>query len=95
MAEMLDDVGARVIEHGACIPARTTEQVLQRVRRRVAGRLGELPAVFVLSSVGGRRRRKQRAHPTVAQPEPSPEEVHRPAPPARRKPRDYEALGVI
>jgi hypothetical protein len=48
VAQVLDDVGAQVVADRVGVPAHAREEVLHAVRRRVAGGLGQLPAVLAL-----------------------------------------------
>ena len=48
IAELLDHVGLQVVPHRVSVPPRGRQELLHTIRRAVAGRFGQLPAVLTL-----------------------------------------------
>ena len=48
IAQMLDDIGPQIVADGIGVPAHAAQEVLHAVGGRVAGGLGQLPAVLAL-----------------------------------------------
>jgi hypothetical protein len=53
LAELLDYMVADVVAHGVLVPDRAIQQVLPVIGRRIAGVLGDRPAVFLGSLARG------------------------------------------
>ena len=48
IAELFDNIGLQVVPHSVGVPPRARQKLLDTIRRAVAGRFGQLPAVLAL-----------------------------------------------
>jgi len=77
VAQVLHHVGAQVVAHRVRVPRRAIEELLEAIRRRVARRLGELPAVLALDTAQQPAQVGRRMPPRLRPREPRPDPPHR------------------
>jgi hypothetical protein len=87
IAEVLDHVGPQVVADRVGVPPHPAEEVPHPVRRAVARRLGQLPAVLAFhggeETAQGRQRAPARLDPPEPRPEPPHQLIEGPRPPFR------------
>jgi hypothetical protein len=75
-AEVLDDMGTRVVADAVGVPPGACQQVLHPVRRRVTGMLGDRPAVLARQFGQQAQHERPRPAPRLHAAEPGPDLDH-------------------